>query len=538
MKLSPLNLNTNFPLSTPKNKPCFRGFELPKDTFSLNQIKDTPSNALDNIIFLTPINIFDLKNKKLIDGLVKAKKTLETFNIKGELYFKLNDFSDDEYSLIKTDGEYINISTFYKDTGDIRFLVKEKTKNENGEKRIYLDEIDFLNKTKTETVFLDRPRVFSKKPIERFSDFIKQEGISGKYAVPTRIIEKSEKVLYDENENIIRKEIIVPSEVPNVYNETHYYPDGRIEIVSKGFKDGITGETYVKHNFTSPLGTKTDYKYRELANGNWNLSYIIKNKEGKVLQDRKVSHKFISDNHTQTIINGKKMEAIFTRDKVKIKDFETGEIKSFYLDDLTKNSIFSKNQNFLFKSFFKQTENKEIKKTYVQDFYDVSDLIKRVPVHELSNIHDQKLKSICGLYLNNGRDLKGYHNCHYDVVGHEVVMGEGYEKDLFVLLHELGHSKFNHKIMDVKNENKLNKYYSTFLKEYDAFLKKESKTKRNVTDYFFKDGEKYRLSELFAEINSFCNLPCSEEINGKKTIRAQEIMKNFPETISIAETLL
>ena len=81
---------------------------------------------------------------------------------------------------------------------------------------------------------------------------------------------------------MLYEEQIKASSIPNVFDITRIYPDGRTEKISTAEKTK-DGNEFIEKNMTSLDGTKTYYRFEDDPDGNRIFDYVITDKSGKKL---------------------------------------------------------------------------------------------------------------------------------------------------------------------------------------------------------------------------------------------------------------
>lgn len=270
----------------------------------------------------------------------------------------------------------------------------------------------------------------------------------------------------------------------------------KIEVLSRGFRDPITGEEIVKRKFKSYNKVKTNYKYKSRNDGNSELSYTIKNRSGQTLMRVRRHVQRVGENHFVHKINGKKYDVVFENNIVKI----TEDNGSQTVIDLSQHVVAGEN-------------NQKILET-----------LKRIPPDELLNLKklenpkfSQAEESACNYVF--GRKLDGI-----------TIAKEDTEK-LFTYLHELGHLKFNQlQLEEVENIKKV------YFKEVERLKKETNCLNIGTMDYLIDNSEHYlnqsgygAIEEVFADTNAHLMTPNTDNSLTERTVK---FMEQFPETIA------
>ena len=317
-------------------------------------------------------------------------------------------------------------------------------------------------------------------------------------------VEKQVVTTNDKDGNMIKKEIITPSEIKGTFDVEVVHANGKKEQISKASIDKKTGIKTIKRDMKSEDGTRTQFLYEDDPQGNRIVDYKITDKNGKILMGRSQSFEVVDDNHYISSQNGYKYDISVSDDKFTVKDLhhETqAEIK--------------------FNKKFKGNKNEIIK------------VLKQVPGEELFEVVDSvnKLK---------GKDKSSVLDSAYSPLSRNINVGN----DLMVFLHELGHAKD----FQVKNGKKYLKdtakamfsdnkdIQKTFVEERKQFNETHSDAERQHIDYFTQAKGHYGgkwggLAEVVAETNALTNTYTDEPVEALGT-RLQYLQQHFPKTIA------
>ena len=305
----------------------------------------------------------------------------------------------------------------------------------------------------------------------------------------------------DKNGNMLRKEVMTPSEIDGIYDINYTYANGRTKQVAKATIDKKTGIKTIKRDIKSDNGTRTQFLYEDDPQGNRIMDYKITNKDGKILMGVSQSFEVIDDNHFVSSNNGYKYDIKTDDKKLTVKDLHHNKETSIVF------------------------ENK-----FNGDKKNLINLMKKVPGHELFETVENisKMESTDSVY-----------QAGFSPVSKEVSIMD----DLFVFLHELGHAKDAQKQKTYREkllgENKMftgNKdIKETYLKERETFNKYHSDEERNHVSYFTQakghyGGEWGGLAEVVAETNAITNAVSDGKIS--LGVRSQYLQQHFPETIA------
>ena len=279
--------------------------------------------------------------------------------------------------------------------------------------------------------------------------------------------------------------------------------DGKAEVLSRGFRDPVTGETIVKRNFTSGAGIKTNYHYLSKKDGSYTFNYIIRDKSGKVLMRNQRRVKTLSENHFAHTINGKKYDVLIENNTIKITE-QNGKVT---IIDLSEH-------------VFEGENNEKILET-----------LKHIPPDELLEFKN----------IQNPKFLlsKDASQCTYDYIPdldhfRYIEISEDDTNKMFTYLHELGHLKLH--TLEPEVLDKIKKVYA---KEVELYKAKTNGHSIGTMDYLVENTEHYQnsdeynnigaLAEVFADVNAHLKYPNTASDLAERTVK---FMEDFPETIA------
>lgn len=297
-------------------------------------------------------------------------------------------------------------------------------------------------------------------------------------------------IIRDKKGNILEKITTDRSDINGIYNIKKLHADGRIEVLSSGTVDKFTGIESVKKNMTSLDGTRTQYLYENDPKGNRISDYKITDKDGNVLLNNSTSFEVINDNKFISSKNDKKYEINVSDGKIDIKN----------LDDESDTASIDIN------SCISGDKNRIIK------------VLKQISGDELIELA-KNVKSFEG--IENAEDSS------FSEHDKKITTGD----NMFVILHELGHTKDMSKVQKLHNDKDLQKIFN---KEKEAFLEKFPQAERQNIDYFLNKKEHYKgknggLTEAIAESNALLGTHSSLNLTA---IRSQYLQQYFPRTIA------
>lgn len=310
------------------------------------------------------------------------------------------------------------------------------------------------------------------------------------------------RIVRDENNKIIRKEMMTHSPVTGAYDQKYVYPNGTEKVISKARRQKENGKDVIQKDMESLDGTRTQYKYEQDNKGNLSLKYKITDKEGNVLMNLNKTMQRISANKVRSTNGDKSYDVTFEKDKITIeeKGKEPVDIK------LSDGSLFSKG--------LKIEGNKS----------EMLDLMQKLPAEQLMALGDT-VKVLNG--LTKDECMMYPTKKQIDTIN-----------DVFSVLHETGHAidyrnsnKLMGNVADIGNDYNLRRIYT---QERETFDSAYPNAQRNHVGYFIKqenhyDGKWGGLSEVIAETNALRNSYTTEM---SLAPRVQYLQQHYPRTIA------
>lgn len=301
-------------------------------------------------------------------------------------------------------------------------------------------------------------------------------------------------IIRDKKGNILEKITTDCSDIKGIYNIKKIHADGRVEVLSSGVKDKFTGIESVKKDMTSLDGTRTQYLYENDPKGNRISDYKIIDKDGNVLLDNSTSFEVVNDNKFISSKNNKKYEINVLENKIDIKNMADSEDRA----SIDINAQISGDKNRIIK------------------------VLKQISGDELIELA-KNVKSFEGIEKAEDSSFKSQEK--------KIITGD----NLFVILHELGHTKDMSKVENLHNNKDLQKIFN---KEKKAFLEKFPQAERQNIDYFLNQKDHYKgkdggLTEVIAESNALLGTHSSLNLTA---IRSQYLQQYFPRTIAFVNT--
>lgn len=360
------------------------------------------------------------------------------------------------------------------------------------------------------------------RSIEQLSELTTQDGKKYRereaYDLKTNTVSKTR---FEQNENgmyvasyeirskikddgsMISREYIRPSKVAGMYDVDVLTENGT-EEVSKT-KQKKNGKTTVRRNMESPDGTKTEYLYRDDPKGNRYSRYKITDADGNVLMNNTKTFKVIDDSTFQSTFNDKS-----------------------YTMTINENILTVQNDN-------DENETAQIDLSQIQGNKDAL-----IPIlKQMSGDQLIALSKTTDKLVGIDKVIESY----YSAKEHVINSGE----DMFVVLHEEGHSKdfqtlnifdpiATQKTM-ISRDKELTEIFD---KEKNSFYEAFPDAQREHVDYFTNilthyGGNMGGIQETVAESNAILETPRSHKDLG---LRSQYLQQYFPKTIARLNTLL
>lgn len=303
--------------------------------------------------------------------------------------------------------------------------------------------------------------------------------------------------------SMVSREYIRPSKVAGMYDVDVLTENGT-EEVSKT-KQKRSGKTTVRRNMESPDGTKTEYLYRDDPKGNRYSRYKITDENGNVLMNNTKTFKVIDDNTFQSTFNDKS-----------------------YTMSVNENILTIQNDN-------DDNETAQIDLSQIQGNKDTL-----IPIlKQMSGDQLIALSKTTDKLVGIDKVIESY----YSAQEHVINSGE----DMFVVLHEEGHSK-DFQTLNIFDPVGTQKSMISRDKELTEIFDKEKKSfyeafpdaQREHVDYFTNilthyGGSMGGIQETVAESNAILETPRSHKDLG---LRSQYLQQYFPKTIARLNTLL
>ena len=306
---------------------------------------------------------------------------------------------------------------------------------------------------------------------------------------------------------ILRTEYYKLSKLPGVYDVFYSYPDGHIEVISRGAEDPLTGEKIKKAHLTSTANVASNVQYNEQPNGSANYVYKITGANGNTLLERQVSKKVIDDNHIISTIDGREYSIKHESNKLVISSLVGGKPvgKKYYMNIVNGNST------------------KKRPAVIADPHNSVISSLKDVPAEFIIKLIDKKI--IIDKTKNKPSAFLPSEN--------KIEINSTSPASNFVILHEGVHSL---DIDFIHNTIQYNLSKNTdFKKAIEKELRQAQATEpalifNHEMNYYFKlNAANRRIGEIFADATALTyNLPDINSI----ALRVFELMRNFPTSIA------
>ncbi|MBS4759551.1 MAG: hypothetical protein KHX03_02490 [Clostridium sp.] len=302
---------------------------------------------------------------------------------------------------------------------------------------------------------------------------------------------------------VVETEVLQLSNVAGVYNIKKIDANRKIQTLSSAVKNNKG--TIIEKKLVSPLGDRTFYKFFKSSDGKREqFSYVIKDKDGKVLASKESLFRRLSSSLALSVVNGEKYKIEYFKDEIHIFDEKNAQKTVL---DLRK--LVAKGQ-----------------KSHLG-------LLKKLSAPELIAVSKN------AKYLDSIKEKDSYY-----LIGADEIACSA---NRFVFEHELGHAKDSavESFQSVINDGKKSvlemkrkftsdiKLQKIFKAEKNRFMKAYPLKIRHIAGYFVNENINSPLikglSEAVAEINAIINSPYPPKwIMG----RGHLLQENFPRTIA------
>ena len=336
-------------------------------------------------------------------------------------------------------------------------------------------------------------------------DHINNRLINQKYNDSQELMEETI-THFDKKGNIKFKEFTIPSNVPGQYDVYRQMPDGKIIVKAKSFRDPVTGEYKMVRNLTSPSGVTSKINYSESNDGSYTYDYVIKNKEGQIIDEIHSKYTIIDEKHSVSEVNGQIYDILRYDDQLIV----TPKGKSSTI--------------LYFKDLF-EYKNPGLVNT-----------VSRLPGDELISLERMYVK--IGKYINDKNACAEANSSMFSAFTsgasyNNINIGKEMWDSYCAFLHELGHLKF-----EKLTKEEFKQIRDVYNRELAAFLKESCGAEQNNlsylidTDHYLNDCEnKGCIEEAVADIMAMRRVPEDKSVvdTGIRNLRFQEA---FPETIA------
>ena len=285
----------------------------------------------------------------------------------------------------------------------------------------------------------------------------------------------------------------------------------REEANGKKYKIGLAektpaGEIVLEKTLVANDGTKTDYNYMQSPDGSRLVYTKITEPDGKITENRQ-QIKVIDNNHVVSIENGMKYEIEYQTDKITVTKDNGEKVElSIGSNEIESEGIISK---------------------------DLLPIVKMLPGSALCDIKEFGLKK---LWLNTNKAQEGNAMFIASTGTIELSKQNSVPKNVFVLLHELGHYRDYFKFRENKELNDI------FKAELEAFQNSATKVEAAAISYLIdtqRPGSTLKSggmqTEFIAETNAIMH---SSNYAPFIEMRGQYLQKYFPKTFAKVVELL
>lgn len=312
-------------------------------------------------------------------------------------------------------------------------------------------------------------------------------------------------------------------------NDGHLYRIGLVEFDKKG-------GYHIEKHLTSNTGEITDYVYAKDKKGNSFLYQTITNKDGQILSKTSRSFKRISENHHISSVNGQYYDTKIFKDEVVVTKLDenkekTDEIIKYKIVDITDSQ-----RNLLENCIVLLTQSD--KQSFIEHKEKLGEKLVSEKVIEKYTV-DRKLlpvlKELSGaewfnLYNSQVYAIHSYNNKAElgQSCGGFIQVYKDFSKDavLSILLHEIGHEKFEH--LKLYDDDNLKQIYE---EEKRIILTSLPKLVVKQLEYFLENPDN-AISEACAEINMINNVPV---LSNDIVSRSMFLQKYFPKTFAYVQ---
>lgn len=360
----------------------------------------------------------------------------------------------------------------------------------------------FFDKTQKVLNHEEISSVIGNKFLVKSNDFTHNTYIEQLMDEAGKLISES-KVVKSPKGEILYTDSLVQSAVEGQNDLYRIFPNGKVQVLSKAFKDPQTGETVIKKSLESVNKTKTEYMYRSLSDGSWKSTHNIVDKDGKELLNIERTYKMIDENHFVSTIKDHACEP-YIGNEFKIT-LNGDELLVKYAGG---NSII------------------DLKKLIPSGDKNLRDMIIHLPGDELVKISEYSTVQTIE------RNLADINNTQLiEFFDAKIQFGNNLINNRSVLLHEYGHNYAK------QWSNIAESVEPIYKKELEAFRNRTSKTEVRQMDYLIDNKYHYKsgLEECIADVNALVNYPNDFTAIADRVLRFQQ---NFPETFAeIAKSL-
>lgn len=284
----------------------------------------------------------------------------------------------------------------------------------------------------------------------------------------------------DKNGNELYRTVITPSKIAGEFNITKIMPNEKIEVLAS-VKDSETKGFDIQMNFVSPNETKTIYQKIGKPDS-YEVSYIIKDKEGKEKLNFTRSFKQIDADTTETSTNGKTY---------------TNNFGILGVESINKNNPDDKN--------------------FMIINYRFEDLLRKLPAEIFFCMRKNNTRILEDNYENENNAC---------IKGHLLRLSTELRNDPFVFAHEIGHIKSD-EYGDLSEDKELQEIFE---KEKQEAFENIGYEQQNILSNFILNP--MGLDEAAAETFAILTGLGHDGIQTRKSLRKALFMQYFPNTIA------
>ncbi len=258
-----------------------------------------------------------------------------------------------------------------------------------------------------------------------------------------------------------------------------------VDILSRAFRDPLTGEFVIKQKLKSPSGIEMQCHFLQQPNGENTYNYSIQS-----LLNLSRTYKIIDENNFVSTLNGARYDINVSGN----------------LLNVTTNGV---------------TETIDLKILVPSGDEKIMDMIRHLPGDEIIKIKTSGLKEVAPYF--EAPEGSAYLDCF-------IRLGEKHRDNPFVFLHEFGHHKAS-----LITEDVWNRILAIYHRELTAYKAQTTSNELHMFDHIIENSDHYlnekhgAIEEIFSDTNALLNLPNTARGLAERVLILQEM---FPETMA------